>query len=77
VLRSANTGTSGSIDPSGKIIKKTAYWTKTAFSQAVELRTDKTFYTKHGDWLAGLSLSWIFLAFSYVLMNKANQKRNA
>ena len=77
VLRSANTGTSGSIDPSGKIIKKTAYWTKTAFSQAVELRTDKTFYTKHGDWLAGLSLSWILLVFSNVLMNKANQKRNA
>jgi apolipoprotein N-acyltransferase len=77
VLRSANTGSSGSIDPSGKIIKKTAYWTKTAFSQAVELRTDKTFYTKHGDWLAGLSLSWIFLAFSNVLMNKANQKRKA
>lgn len=77
VLRSANTGTSGSIDPSGKIIKKTAYWTKTAFSQAVELRTDKTFYTKYGDWIAGISLSWILLACSNFLMHKANQKRKS
>ena len=77
VLRSANTGTSGSIDPSGKIVKKTSYWTKTAFSQVIELRTDKTFYTKHGDWIAGLSISWILLACSNILMYKANQKRKS
>ncbi|MFM8595495.1 MAG: apolipoprotein N-acyltransferase [Flavobacteriales bacterium] len=76
VLRCANTGTSGSIDPRGKIVKKTSYWTKTAFTQAVELRADQTFYTMHGDWLAGLSLSWILLVFSNVLMTKANEKRN-
>lgn len=76
VLRSANTGTSGSIDPSGKIIKKTAYWTKAAFSQAVQLRSDKTFYSKYGDWPAGLSLSWILYAFSIFLMDKARKNRN-
>ncbi|MCF8203257.1 MAG: apolipoprotein N-acyltransferase [Crocinitomicaceae bacterium] len=64
VLRSANTGTSGSIDPSGKIIKKTPYWVKTAFSQTIQLRSDQTFYTTYGDWLAGLSISWILLSFS-------------
>ncbi|MFM6946306.1 MAG: apolipoprotein N-acyltransferase [Flavobacteriales bacterium] len=77
VLRSANTGSSGSIDPTGKIIKKTSYWTKTAFSQVIELRKDKTFYTKHGDWIAGLSLSWILLVCSNILMKKANQKRKS
>lgn len=76
VLRSANTGTSGSIDPSGKIIKKTPYWTKAAFTQSVELRAEKTFYTKYGDWLAGLSLSWVLYAFSIFLMNKARKMRN-
>ncbi|MBM3916323.1 MAG: apolipoprotein N-acyltransferase [Sphingomonadales bacterium] len=76
VLRSANTGTSGSIDPRGKIIKKTAYWTKAAFSQVVELRTDQTFYTKYGDWPAGLSVSWILYAFSIILMDKARKNRN-
>ena len=75
VLRSANTGTSGSIDPSGKIIKKTAYWTKTAFAQSVELHTVQTFYTKHGDWPAGLSISWILYAFSTFLMAKAKNSR--
>lgn len=76
VLRSANTGTSGSIDPSGKIIKKTAYWTKAAFSQTVQLHSDKTFYTKYGDWPAGLSLSWILYAFSMFFMDKARKNRN-
>jgi apolipoprotein N-acyltransferase len=75
-LRSANTGTSGSIDPSGKIIKKTAYWTKAAFSQTVQLRSDKTFYSKYGDWPAGLSLSWILYVFSIFLMDKARKNRN-
>lgn len=76
VLRSANTGTSGSIDPCGKIIKKTAYWTKAAFSQNVQLRSGLTFYAKYGDWPAGLSLSWILYAFSMFLMDKASKNRN-
>jgi apolipoprotein N-acyltransferase len=76
VLRSANTGTSGSIDPCGKIVKKTSYWTKTAFTQAVELRNNQTFYTKYGDWPAGLGLSWILYAFSIFFMDKARKSRN-
>ena len=76
VLRSANTGSSGSIDPTGKIIKKTPYWTKASFAQTVTLRSDQTFYTKYGDWPAGLSLSWILLAFSIFFMAKAKQSRN-
>lgn len=76
VLRSANTGTSGSIDPCGKIVKKTLYWTKAAFTQTVELRADQTFYTKYGDWPAGLSLSWILYAFSMFFMDKARKSRN-
>lgn len=75
VLRSANTGTSGSIDPKGKIIKKTPYWTKASFAQTVTLRSDQTFYTKYGDWPAGLSLSWILLAFSIFFMAKAKNSR--
>lgn len=76
VLRSANTGASGSIDPCGKIIKKTAYWTKVAFSQTVELRTDRTFYTSYGDYIAGLCISWILFAFSHLMMQKAQKVRN-
>ncbi len=75
VLRSANTGTSGSIDPSGKIIKKSAYWTKSAFSQTIQLRTDQTFYTTYGDWLAGISISWILLCFSIFLRHIGKNSR--
>jgi apolipoprotein N-acyltransferase len=75
VLRSANTGTSGSIDPSGKIIKKTPYWVKTAFSQTIQLRNDQTFYTTYGDWLAGLSISWILLSFSIFLKQIGKNSR--
>ncbi len=75
VLRSANTGSSGSIDPTGKIIKKKPYWTKASFAQTVTLRSDQTFYTKYGDWPAGLSLSWILLAFSIFFMAKAKKSR--
>jgi apolipoprotein N-acyltransferase len=75
VLRSANTGTSGSIDQRGKVIKKTPYWTKASFAQTVTLRSDQTFYTKYGDWPAGLSLSWILLAFSIFFMAKAKNSR--
>jgi apolipoprotein N-acyltransferase len=75
VLRSANTGTSGSIDPSGKIIKKTPYWVKTAFSQTIQLRSDQTFYTTYGDWLAGLSISWILLGFSIFLQQLSRNSR--
>ncbi len=76
VLRSGNTGTSGSIDPSGKIIKKTPYWVKTAFSQTIQLRTDQTFYTTYGDWLAGISISWILLCFSIFLRHLGKKSRN-
>lgn len=75
VLRSANTGTSGSIDPSGKIIKRTPYWVKSAFIQQVQLRSDQTFYVKHGDWLAGLSLSWILLSLSAFIMELGKKTR--
>ena len=76
VLRRANTGTSGSIDPSGKIIKKTPYWVKTAFAQTIQLRTDQTFYTTYGDWLAGISISWILLCFSLFLRHLGKNSRN-
>ena len=75
VLRSANTGTSGSIDPSGKIIQKTPYWTKTAFTQTVQLRSDKTFYATYGDWVAGLSVSWVFISFSIFLQHLSKKTR--
>ena len=76
LLRSANTGKSGCIDPLGKVVKETPYWTKTAFSQKVNLRSNLTFYSKYGDWVAGISVSWLLFAFSLFFMEKAKNIRN-
>jgi len=39
------------------------------------LRTDETFYTTYGDWLAGISISWILLSFSTFLMDYGKKSR--
>ena len=47
--RSANTGVSGLIDPSGRIIVTTPIFTEQAISGRIPLRTTLTFYTRYGD----------------------------
>ncbi|MGK7370883.1 MAG: hypothetical protein ACNS64_11780, partial [Candidatus Halalkalibacterium sp. M3_1C_030] len=51
VVRSANNGISGIIDPSGEIKVETEYWTKTAFRYNVPVIYEETIYTRFGDWL--------------------------
>jgi apolipoprotein N-acyltransferase len=47
--RSANTGISGLIDPSGRILHATAIFTEEAVSGRLPLRQALTFYTRYGD----------------------------
>ncbi|MDX1445920.1 apolipoprotein N-acyltransferase [Lishizhenia sp.] len=49
VARSANTGSSAFINPKGDIVQKTAYNTKTALRQEIELVGKATFYVTYGD----------------------------
>ncbi|NGP76845.1 apolipoprotein N-acyltransferase [Balneolaceae bacterium YR4-1] len=51
VVRSANNGISGIIDPSGSIKVETKYWTKTAFRYDVPIIYEQTLYSRFGDWL--------------------------
>ncbi|MDX1585739.1 MAG: apolipoprotein N-acyltransferase, partial [Balneolaceae bacterium] len=51
VVRSANNGISGIIDPLGNIKVETEYWTKTAFRYNVPVTYEQTIYTRYGDWL--------------------------
>lgn len=57
VARAANTGISGFVDPSGKLVKPSQWWEKTAISHEVELYNYKTLYARMGDttWLMILS----------------------
>ncbi len=47
--RSANTGISGLIDPSGRILHATPIFTEQAVSGRLPLRQTLTFYTRYGD----------------------------
>ncbi len=56
VVRSANNGISGIIAPDGSVKVETDYWTRTAFRYRVPVKTEMTFYARHGDWLPLLML---------------------
>ena len=67
MVRAANTGISGFIDPKGKIIETTSLFTDETLTRQVPVLTSLSFYTKYGDVFAMGSmlvtlaiLAWIF-----------------
>ena len=66
VVRSANTGKSGLISPSGEVIKETSWWVEDVFRCNVPLLDGQTFYVKHGDYLGKgfLAVSYLLIAFA-------------
>lgn len=56
VLRTANGGFSGVIDPLGRVLQKTEYGERTALQATVNAYTRETFYVKHGDYLARIAV---------------------
>jgi apolipoprotein N-acyltransferase len=66
VLRAANGGFSGVIDPMGRVLEKTNYNERTAIKTTVYAQSGETFYVKHGDYLAriGIVLTFAALLFS-------------
>jgi len=70
VARAANTGISGFIDPTGKILKKGRIFTEEAMSGTIRLSDLKTFYTLYGDIFA-----WVCSALSLLLLVNALIKK--
>lgn len=56
VVQCANGGISCYIDPYGNIIQESDMYVKAILSQKIEPRTDITFYTRYGDWLAEICI---------------------
>jgi apolipoprotein N-acyltransferase len=52
LVRCANTGITGFIDPSGRILARTDLFVDAALSRPVPLLDVETFYVRYGDWLA-------------------------
>jgi apolipoprotein N-acyltransferase len=69
LLIATNTGLTGVIDPSGRIVAEVPRRERTALIAAYALRSGTTFYTQHGDWFAYLCaiISLGVLAARFVL----------
>jgi apolipoprotein N-acyltransferase len=52
IARSANNGISGIISPDGKVQLETEYWTESAFSYRIYTNSNKTFYSRYGEWFS-------------------------
>jgi len=72
VVRVANTGISGIIGPTGQIVSSTALEETVAFTESIELQSEKTFYVRHGNWI--LIISAIAVAM-YVFFRLKKQSR--
>jgi len=70
IVRSANNGFSGIIDPEGNVIQKTHYWERTGFTFDVPSKSTKTIYTKFGDWLSYLCLILSMGGLGLILIRK-------
>ncbi len=55
LVRATNTGISAIVDPSGRIVKRTAQWTRASLSGKVPLMQGRTLYGILGDWVGWLS----------------------
>lgn len=68
VVRSANGGFSGIISPTGDVLQKTKYNSRTALKATVYAQEGQTFYVKHGDYIAKIAILISALGFLYVLI---------
>ena len=76
IARSANTGISGFISPTGSNIGNRLEWDEQGVLTAeLELRTDKTIYTIYGDWIARISTFVAVLTLLYYVAYRI-RKRN-
>lgn len=69
LVRAANTGISGYIDPSGNILEETGLFETAALVRTVPVLNQKTFYSRHPNLPGRLALVAIFLGFMVKRLN--------
>ncbi len=62
VVRAANTGISGVVDPRGRFERRTPLFQERAFTATVTTTDEKTLFTRWGDWVGGASILGAALA---------------
>ncbi|MFD0794505.1 apolipoprotein N-acyltransferase [Mucilaginibacter litoreus] len=70
VCRSANTGISAFINQRGDIVQQSKWWVRTALKQDINLNTDVTFYTRHGDYLPKIGSIMAVLGILFLLLKR-------
>ena len=75
IVRCANGGISGFIDPYGRVQRKTRFHEKTQMADVIRLNDEKTFYTKYGDIIVHISGFAVVLAFLFTMFKKFKTKR--
>jgi len=68
VVRAANGGISGIIDPTGNVIQKSNYGERKAFADTVYAQNGITFYARHGDFLAKIALTCAIFALTFCIV---------
>ena len=75
VLRAANGGFSGVIDPTGRVLAKTEYNQRTAIQTIVAAQEGETFYVKHGDYIAKISIIITIISILYSIITLFLRKK--
>ena len=70
IARSANTGISCFIAPSGEQLQKTGWWKEASIKQPLTVEPGETFYTRHGDYIARGTMWLSALIFGFALFKK-------
>ncbi len=70
IARSANNGISGIISPDGKVQLETEYWTEAAFSYRIYTNSNKTFYSRNGEWFGYLMLLLTLIGVTLIFIKK-------
>ncbi len=75
IVRCANGGISGFIDPYGRVKKKTKFHEKTQIADVIELNDEKTFYARHDDLIVYVAFAVFVISFSSAVLKKFKTKR--
>ncbi len=72
LIRSANTGISGFIDPTGRIIESTQLFEEAVITGSMPVLKTGSFYTRYGDVFALTSMAISILLFLFCAISKKN-----
>lgn len=74
IARSANNGISGIISPDGSVQVETEYWTDDAFSYRIYTNSEKTFYSRNGEWFGYTMLLLTLSGFMLIFLKRSDKK---